>query len=89
MDDLGSADSLGFALHELVALGKATLSKELALDVLAVGDLSILMLDTLFDDLSVCVRIPTGGMEIGLTAAGCGSSLHQLMSGCASSSPWP
>lgn len=89
MDDLGSTDSLGFALNELVALGKATFSKELALDVLAVGDFSILVLDTLFDDLSVCVRIATRGMEIGLTAAGCGSSLHQLMSGCASSSPWP
>ena len=41
LNDLGRAHCLRVHLHELVALGEAALSKELAFDVLPVADLTI------------------------------------------------
>ena len=78
LDDLGCADRLRVHLHQLIAFGEATLSKELTLDIRSVADLSVLVLDTLFDDLSARVSI---FMEVGGAAASLGSGLHKLLRG--------
>jgi hypothetical protein len=71
LDDLGRAHRLRVHLHELVALGEATLSKELALHVLPVADLTIGMLYALLDELGggVARVTPAGRVEIGLAPA--------------------
>ena len=74
VDDLGSTDTLRFALNELIALGEATFAEEFTFDVLAVGDFSILVLYSLLDDLSIGTRITTCRVKVCLTATGGGSS---------------
>lgn len=71
LDDLGGAHCLRVHLHELVALGETTLSKELTLYILPVADLTICMLYAFFDELGcwVAAVAPAGGVQIGLTAA--------------------
>ena len=69
VDDLGRRDSLRLALDKLVALGKASLAEELALDVLAVGDLAILVLHTLLNDLRAVAPLATCRVQVRLAAA--------------------
>ena len=55
LDNFGGADCLSVHLYELIALGEATLSQELALDVLPVADFAICVLYSLLDELSCWV----------------------------------
>ena len=78
VDNLGRRYRLRVALHELIALREAALAQKLSFDVISVADLPVLMLDTLFDDLSARVSI---FMEVGGAAASLGSGLHKLLRG--------
>ena len=51
LDDLGSRYLLSVTLDEFIALGKSTFPEELALDILAIANLSILVLNSLLNDL--------------------------------------
>ena len=71
LDNFSSTHGLGVHLHELIALGEATLSQELALDVLSVADLAICVLNALFNELSGWVAgvAPASRVKISLAAA--------------------
>ena len=74
VDDLGCTNTLRLALHKLIALGKATLSKEFTLDVLAERGVSVLVLDSLLDDLGIGAAVATRAVKVGLAAASGGST---------------
>ena len=65
LNDLGSRDGLGVALHKFIALREPTLTKEFTFDILTVGDLSVRMLNSLLDDLGTLIL---GRMQVGLAA---------------------
>ena len=88
VDDLGRTNTLRLALHKLIALGKATLSKEFTLDVLAERGVSVLVLDSLFDDLGIGAAVATRAVKVGLAATCGGSARHELVSRGASPSTW-
>lgn len=73
VNNLCCRNGLRVALHEFVTLGEAAFAQKLSLDVSAVADLSVLMLDALLDDLSAGCSVL---VEVGGAAACLGSSLH-------------
>ena len=67
--DLGSRNLLGLALHELIALGETTFTKEFTFHVLSIRDLSILMLDPLLNYLGGRPAWLTRSHQVRLTVA--------------------
>lgn len=51
LNDFGSRDCFVITLYKFVAFGKASLTQELALDILSITDLSVLMLDLFLHNL--------------------------------------
>lgn len=73
LDDLRRRDRLRIALHEFVTLGEAALAQKLSFDIIAVADLTVLMLDALLDDLRAHLPVL---VEVGGAATRGGLSLR-------------
>ena len=81
LNNLGGSDGLGLTLYKLVTLGESSFSEEFSFDVLSIRNFSILMLDSLLDNLSGSSARLTGGHQICLAAAMLGSCAHWLSGG--------
>ena len=88
LNDFGSSDLLCVTLDKFIALSEATLAQEFSFQILSIADLSVLMLDSLLDNLSAAIVGRRAGHQISLTTAVLRSGHHRLVRRHASSCAW-